>query len=116
MEEQYSVFEEITETEIIREMKSLPTEDDLPCDEGRPMETARHQDQMILLIQSLKLYWTDRKRYCVGGNMFLHYELQGSRRFRGPDFFFVLDVEDRERKSWVVWQEGMRFPDLIIEI
>jgi Uma2 family endonuclease len=28
----------------------------------------------------------------------------------------VLDVEERERKSWVVWQEGMRFPDLIIEL
>jgi Uma2 family endonuclease len=30
--------------------------------------------------------------------------------------FLVLDVVDRERKSWVVWQEGMRFPDLIIEL
>ena len=28
----------------------------------------------------------------------------------------MLDVEDRERKSWVVWQEGMRFPDVIIEL
>jgi Putative restriction endonuclease len=28
----------------------------------------------------------------------------------------VLDVDDRERKSWVVWQEGMRFPDVIIEL
>jgi hypothetical protein len=28
----------------------------------------------------------------------------------------VLDVEERERQSWVVWQEGMRFPDLIIEL
>jgi Uma2 family endonuclease len=52
----------------------------------------------------------------VGGNMFLHYDPYNRRKFRGPDFFLVLDVEERERKSWVVWQEGMRFPDLIIEL
>jgi hypothetical protein len=28
----------------------------------------------------------------------------------------VLDVDNRERKSWVVWQEGMRFPDVIVEL
>jgi hypothetical protein len=48
--------------------------------------------------------------------MFLHYDPSNKRRSRGPDFFLVLDVEDRERKSWVVWQEGMRFPDVIIEL
>jgi Uma2 family endonuclease len=48
--------------------------------------------------------------------MFLHYELKSEKKFRGPDFFLVLDVSNRERKSWVVWQEGMRLPDLIIEI
>ncbi len=28
----------------------------------------------------------------------------------------MLGVNNRERKSWVVWQEGMRFPDVIIEL
>ena len=48
--------------------------------------------------------------------MFLYYDPQSHRKFRGPDFFLVLDVDNRERKSWVVWQEGMRFPDIIIEL
>jgi Uma2 family endonuclease len=48
--------------------------------------------------------------------MFVHYDPENKRRSRGPDFFLVLDVDDRERKSWVVWYEGMRFPDLIIEL
>ena len=26
----------------------LPTQDELPCDDGEPMETARHRQQMIL--------------------------------------------------------------------
>jgi Uma2 family endonuclease len=80
------------------------------------METARHQEQMWLLIHSLKAYWSERTSYYVGGNMFLHYDPHNRKKFRGPDFFLVLDVDARERKSWVVWQEGMRFPDVIIEL
>jgi Uma2 family endonuclease len=111
-----SCTEPITEPDILAGIEALPTEDDLPCDDGEPMETARHRDQMIMLIQSLQTYWSDRTNYYVGGNMFLHYDPQNRRKFRGPDFFLVLDVEDRERKSWVVWREGMRFPDIIIEL
>ena len=48
--------------------------------------------------------------------MFIHYDPQNKRRFRRPDFFPVLDVDNRERKNWIVWQEGMRFPDVIIEL
>jgi Uma2 family endonuclease len=112
----YACSEPITEPDILESIRALPTENDLPYDDGEPMETARHRDQMILLITSLKLHWADRSGYYVGGNMFVHYDPSNKRRSRGPDFFLVLDVEDRERKSWVVWQEGMRFPNLIIEL
>jgi Uma2 family endonuclease len=111
-----SCIEPITEPDILASIQALPTEDDLPCDDGEPMETARHRDQMILLIQALQTYWSDRTNYYVGGNMFLYYDPQHRGKFRGPDFFVVLDVDNRERKSWVVWQEGMRFPDVIIEL
>jgi Uma2 family endonuclease len=112
----YSFSEPITEPEVLESIKVLPTEDDLPYDDGEPMETERHLEQMIILIQSLKGHWSDRKNYYVGGNMFIHYDPKSKKKFRGPDFFVVLNVEDRERKSWVVWQEGMRFPNLIIEL
>jgi len=110
------IGEEITEQEILREIQSLPGEDDLPYDDGEPMETAYHRDQMNILIESLRYHWQDQRRYYVGGNMFLYYDPYLRGKFRGPDFFLVLDVENRARKSWVVWQEGMRFPDLIIEL
>ncbi|HAN45168.1 MAG TPA: hypothetical protein DCQ32_01285, partial [Cyanobacteria bacterium UBA8156] len=35
---------------------------------------------------------------------------------RGPDFFVVRHTERRERLSWVVWEEGGRYPDLIVEL
>ena len=112
----YSFSEPITEPEILESIRQLPTEDDLPCDDGEPMETPRHRDQMNVLIESLKGHWTERSGYYVGGNMFIHYDPTNIRRSRGPDFFLVLDVDERERRSWVVWQEGMRFPDVIIEL
>jgi Uma2 family endonuclease len=101
---------------MLAEIQSLPTEDDLPCDDGVPMDTYRHRVQMNVLIDSLEFHWKDQRKYYVGGNMFLYYDPHELHRFRGPDFFLVLNVEPRERKSWVVWQEGMRFPDLIIEL
>jgi Uma2 family endonuclease len=114
--EQSSFIEPITEPDILADIETLPTEDELPYDDGEPMETARHREQMEVLIQSLQTYWSERHDYYVGGNMFIHYDPRNRAKFRGPDFFLVLDVEDRERKSWVVWQEGMRFPDVIIEL
>jgi Uma2 family endonuclease len=40
-----------------------------------------------------------------------------SEDFRGPDFFVVLGTERRlDRKSWVVWGEGGKYPDVIVEI
>jgi len=111
-----SFTEPTTDPEILASILALPKEEDLPYDDGEPMETARHRDQMLLLIESLRVSWAGRTGYYVGGNMFIHFDPQNKRHFRGPDFFLVLDVEDRERRSWVVWQEGMRFPDVIIEL
>lgn len=111
------LFEDIDQEELaFYDTSLLPTEDDLPYDDGEPMETQRHREQMNLLIDSLKAYWKESRDYYVGGNMFLHFAPLNKRKFRGPDVFLVLDVDPRERKSWVVWQEGMRFPDLIIEL
>lgn len=82
------------------------------------MESERHVHQMTLLIQSLKDFWQDRDDFFVGGNMFIYYsELQAKKNdFRGPDVFVVLGTQKRERKSWVVWEEDGRTPDVVIEL
>ena len=94
-----------------------PTEDELPYDDGMPMETQRHALQLQLLQDPLRLYWAERQDVYIGGNMFVYFSLAQVRNqdFRGPDFFVALDVSPRERKSWVVWQEG-KGPDLVIEL
>lgn len=60
--------------EILESIKSLPTEEDLPYDDGIPMENYQDWLQANLLIESLELYWSDRTDYFTRGNMFIYYE------------------------------------------
>jgi len=98
--------------------KALPGQDELPCDDGEPMETAFHDAQDAVLKDTLIDAWAERRDCYVAGNMFVYFsDLQvRSNDFRGPDVFVVLDVERKDRKSWVAWQEGGRLPDVVIEV
>lgn len=109
--------EAIDKLEILEEI-TAPTQDDLPCDDGIPMETQRHKLQMDLLIQPLSTWLVQEQRDgFVSGNMFVYFSPSQVRNqdYRGPDVFVVLDVPLGERKSWVVWQEG-KAPDVVIEL
>ncbi|MDB9420589.1 MAG: Uma2 family endonuclease [Microcystis viridis Mv_BB_P_19951000_S69] len=90
---------------------------DLLSDEP-PMETELHLRQLMLLIQSLELLWKDRQDFYAFGNLTIYYSpnQRKSEYFRGPDFFVVLGVERKPRKSWVVWEEDGKYPHVIIEI
>lgn len=92
-------------------------ESDLLSDEP-PMESELHLRQLMLLIQSLELLWSDRQDFYAFGNLTIYYSphQRKSEYFRGPDFFVVLGVERKPRKSWVVWEEDGKYPNVIIEI
>lgn len=107
----------LTEPEAVDEITLPPTQDELPYDDGVPMETARHRMQMELLINTLEPWLAERQEGYVGGNMFIYFSMEQvrNRYFRGPDFFAVLGVSQKERKSWVVWEEK-KAPDVIIEL
>jgi Uma2 family endonuclease len=95
-----------------------PGEDELPHTDGEPMETERHRRQMYLLIEVLEQAWKDRDDFYVSGNMALYFSETQARKndFRAPDFFVVLDTTRRVRKSWVVWGEDGKTPDVVIEL
>src|SRR5258706_14843666 len=98
--------------------KGLPGQDELPCDDGEPMETAFHVDQNALLYDALCAALAGRHDFYIGSNMFVYFSEQQLRSndFRGPDFFLVLDVDAKKRKSWVAWEEGGRLPDVVVEV
>jgi len=83
-----------------------------------PLETDLHLQQIVLLLNCLNWWWRDRQDFYVSGNLTIYYSpnQRKSEDFRGPDFFVVLGTERRPRKSWVVWEEGGQYPNLIIEI
>jgi Uma2 family endonuclease len=90
---------------------------DLYSDEP-PLETELHLRQIILLLQCLEWLWRDRNDFYAVGNLTIYYSphQKKSEYFRGPDFFVVLGTERKTRKSWVVWEEEGKYPNVILEI
>ena len=90
---------------------------DLYSDEP-PLETDLHRDQIDLLIRLLKWFWQDRQDFYASGNLTIYYSPKQlkSEDFRGPDFFVVMGAEKHSRKSWVVWEEGGKYPNVIVEL
>jgi Uma2 family endonuclease len=83
-----------------------------------PLESDLHRDQIDLLIRLLRWCWQQRHDFYVSGNLTVYYSPQQrkSEDFRGPDFFVVLNTEDKPRKSWVVWEENGQYPNVIVEL
>jgi Uma2 family endonuclease len=107
---------EVVERHILPD---LPDSSQLPEEDGVPLETNWHRSQMNLLIDVVRHRWRDHQDFFAGGNMFVYYSLEQApnRDYRGPDFFVVKGVDrSRQRRSWIVWQEGGRYPDVIIEL
>jgi Uma2 family endonuclease len=82
------------------------------------MESSLHYLQLMLLVSCLNRIWGDRNDYFIGANLTIYYSRQQikTRDFRGPDLFLVKGVENLPRRSWVIWEEEGRYPDLIIEL
>lgn len=83
-----------------------------------PLESDLHRDQIDLLISLLRWWWQKRQDFYVSGNLTIYYS-PGQRKsedFRGPDFFVVLNTENKPRKSWVVWEENGKYPNVIVEL
>jgi Uma2 family endonuclease len=92
---------------------------DLPETDGEPLESNWHRLAMNLLIECLSYFWEDRQDFFVGGNMFVYFSEEQVRNkdYRGPDFFFVWGVDRaKPRLYWTVWDEGGKYPDVIIEL
>ncbi|MGB6298854.1 MAG: Uma2 family endonuclease [Rivularia sp. (in: cyanobacteria)] len=102
----------------------IPNENDLIFPPGDlesnepPLESELHLRQIILLLQCLELLWQNRNDFYAAGNLTIYYSSRKRKHedFRGPDFFVVLGTERKTRKSWVVWEEDGKYPNLIIEL
>ena len=97
--------------------EQIPDVRELLSDEPQ-METTQHYQQLALLVSSLEWHWRERDDFFIGANLTVYYDHEQLRRrtLLGPDFFLVRDTTRTPRNSWVIWEEGGRYPDLIIEL
>ena len=99
--------------------QSPPYPTNLPCDDGIPLETPIHRENMNILIDSAEAALDYASDFFAGGNMFLYYSPQEvkNENFRGPDFFLVKGVDGtKERDSWILWEENWKYPNIIVEL
>jgi Uma2 family endonuclease len=97
---------------------------ELPEGDGEPLESDWHVLQIHLLIELVYQHWKPRTDFFAGGNMVIYYSLEQARSviegrplYKGPDFFVVKGVDGtKPRKSWIVWEEGGKYPDVIIDL
>lgn len=111
-----TAVQELAPSQEIQQNVIFPPSD-LYSDEP-PVETELHLRQIILLLQCLEWLWQDRNDFYAVGNLTIYYSPRQlkSELCRGPDFFVVLGTERKARKSWAVWEEDGKYPNVIVEI
>ncbi len=91
-----------------------------PDSDGRPMgETPLHADNLAYLVYMLRLWYERESQVFIAGNMFLYYVPGDRLKHLSPDVFVVHGVPkhtDPERRRYLVWEEGGKVPDVVIEL
>jgi Uma2 family endonuclease len=88
-----------------------------PESDGQPMgETDLHRDAMIALIEALKDHYRDDPNVYFSGDLFVYYEKGKPAAVFSPDAFVVFGVAKRERRTYKVWEEGGKAPDVVFEV
>lgn len=82
------------------------------------LETDFHRDQIDMLLRLMKWYWRNTGNVYCSGNTTVYYDENQltTRNFRGPDIFVVMGVDPRPRKSWMIWKEGGKYPNVVFEL
>ena len=87
-----------------------------PESDGKPIgETDVHIDALIYLREALRDHFRDDPQIYVAGNMLLYYEEENPAACVAPDVFVVQGVDERERRTYRLWEEGQP-PAVVFEI
>jgi Uma2 family endonuclease len=77
-------------------------------------ETPVHRDNIIALLDVLRARFASDPMVYVSANMLIYYVPGRKRRHVSPDVFLVRGIPNRDRDSYLVWEEG-RGPDIVFE-
>jgi Uma2 family endonuclease len=96
----------------------LKQEVEYPSSDGKPMaETDLHRDEMVYVIEGLRLHFRDEPDVYVSGNILLYYVKGDPTSSVSPDGLVArgLSHAKERRDIYKVWEEG-RPPGWVIEV
>ena len=99
---------------------AAPVAVEYPDSDGKPAAESDFQlNELIYAREVLCIYYRDRRRsddVYVAGNLLIYYEEGNPRASVAPDVFVVIGVANHDRKSYRLWDEGNKAPDVVLEI
>ncbi len=107
---------------FVREGLDRPlSEDDpdiyYPESDGNPMaETDAQFYPLTETVLALRQRYADRDDVYVSGDLLIYYRMNDNTVRLAPDVFVVFGVEDHLRSSYIIWREGGKTPDFVLEI
>ena len=109
-------------SKFIKSGLSRPLEEDdpsifYPDSDGVPLaETDFQFYPLTETVHALRLHFTERPDVYVSGDMLLYYRMNDNTVRVAPDVFVVFGVDDHMRRSYIIWREGGKTPDFVMEI
>jgi Uma2 family endonuclease len=89
---------------------------DYPESDGMPMgETDLRRDWMFRILEILRLRYRGERVY-VASDLLVYYQEGDPTKFVVPDDFVVLDCDPGRRRTFRVWEEKGKAPDVVFEV
>ena len=107
---------------FVREGLDRPlSEDDpdiyYPDSDGNPMaETDAQFYPLTETVLALRQRYADRDDVYVSGDLLIYYRMNDNTVRLAPDVFVVFGIDDHLRSSYIIWREGGKTPDFVLEI
>lgn len=79
-------------------------------------ETAIHFKLTALFFSLLENFFVSREDVLTAANMMVYFDKGNARKWLAPDVFVCFGVENKLRKTFKVWEEENRFPQVVFEI
>ena len=89
-----------------------------PCEDDEPLAETEYQYWPITyLVAALKAFFGWRDDVYAQGDMFVYFRMNDPRSVVAPDVFVVFGAQgNHKRNSWLIWREGGRQPNFVVEV
>ena len=100
------------------ETRASPAQvDEYPYSDGRIlMDADPHANAIVAMRNQLQTHFEDSPEIYVAGSLAVFYSQGDKQAVVAPDVFVVLGVENKERTSYKIWEEGGVVPAFVVEV